>query len=73
MRTLSLEQMENVNGGQSAAEWGCNGAMGLVGAIWSTAAGMATVGVGFAVAIGWGVFQTWVCAQVGSGGARELV
>jgi hypothetical protein len=42
MRTLNLEQMENVNGGQSAAYWG--------------------------------VFQTWVCAQVGGrSGSREFV
>lgn len=43
--------------------WGCNMSLGLAGAVWSTAFGMVTAGAGFAVAVGWGVLQTWLCSS----------
>ena len=72
MKTLSFSEMERIAGGAAKSvksskqdkinNWGCNMGMGTAGAVLSTVMGVVSVGVGFAVAIGWTAFQTWTCS-----------
>ncbi|MDH6313075.1 hypothetical protein M2137_001862 [Parabacteroides sp. PFB2-10] len=45
----------------SAAAWGCGLSIGLVGAIWSTAAGMVSAGAGFVVGMSYTAMAIAVC------------
>lgn len=46
----------------SVAAWGCNLAIGIVGGIWSTAAGMVSAGAGFVVGLSYTVMAIGFCS-----------
>ena len=48
----------------SVAAWGCTLSLGIVGGIWSTAAGMVSAGAGFAVGMAYTVMAMGFCGDL---------
>ena len=66
MKTLNVNKMTSVNAGMSN-EVGhaiCVGVMGITTGIWATAAGMVSLGAGFALGFVGGYFSDWVCSHI---------
>lgn len=63
-RKLSLQEMEMVEGGVSTAAWGCGISLGIVGGLWSTAAGMVSAGAGFVVGMAWTIAAIKACGDL---------
>lgn len=56
--------MEMVEGGVSTAAWGCGISLGIVGGLWSTAAGMVSAGAGFVVGMAWTIAAIKACGDL---------
>lgn len=63
MKELTEKQMVSEESGLNANHVYCNLLMGVASGIWVTAAGMTSLGAGFALGIGAGLFNDWVCSH----------
>ena len=65
MKTLLPCEMSPVSGGKiNAGGWICAVGAGVAGGSWAALIGIASVGWGFALGLGWGLLQTWACDKV---------